>query len=90
MAGDVIPMTPIKTIAEVVADPHLISREMIVPVTMDGTQVQAFGTPMKLSKTPACATGAAPSFGQHNDVVLKGWLGVSATDFDRYVADGVI
>jgi crotonobetainyl-CoA:carnitine CoA-transferase CaiB-like acyl-CoA transferase len=90
MAGDVIPMTPIKTIAEVVADPHLRARDMIVPVQVDGTEVQAFGTPMKLSRTPARATGAAPGFGEHNDVVLKGWLGVSATDYERYVAEGVI
>lgn len=90
MAGDVIPMTPIKTIAEVVADPHLRAREMIVPVQVDGTEVQAFGTPMKLSRTPARASGAAPGFGEHNDVVLKGWLGVSPADYDRYVVEGVI
>jgi len=90
MAGDSIPMTPIKTIAEVVADPHLKAREMIVPVSIDGVQVQAFGTPMKLSRTPACATGSAPGFGEHNEIVLKGWLGISAGDFDRYVDEGVI
>jgi crotonobetainyl-CoA:carnitine CoA-transferase CaiB-like acyl-CoA transferase len=90
MAGDVIPMTPIKTIAEVVADPHLRARDMIVPVHVDGTEVQAFGTPMKLSRTPARARGAAPGFGEHNGVVLKGWLGVSAADYERYVTEGVI
>ncbi|CAN5499784.1 CaiB/BaiF CoA-transferase family protein [soil metagenome] len=90
MAGDVIPMTPIKTIADVVADPHLKARDMIVPVSVDGASVQAFGTPMKLSKTPACATGAAPAFGEHNEVVLKDWLGLSAADYARHVAEGVI
>lgn len=90
IAGDIIPVTPIKTMAEVVADPHLQAREMFVPVQVDGTEVQAFGSPMKLSRTPVRASGAAPAFGEHNAAVLKGWLGLDAADYDRFVAEGVI
>ncbi|WP_233161364.1 MULTISPECIES: CaiB/BaiF CoA-transferase family protein [unclassified Achromobacter] len=90
LAGDIIPMTPIKTIAEVVEDPHLRARDMFVPTQVDGAQVQAFGSPMKLSRTPVQAQGSAPGFGQHNEVVLKGWLGVAAADYERFVAEGVI
>ena len=63
---------------------------MFVPVRVDGTEVQAFGSPMKLSRTPARAPGAAPRFGEHNEIVLKGWLRVDAADYDSYVAEGVI
>ncbi len=90
MAGDAIPLTPIKTIAEVVEDPHLKARGMFVPVRVDGVEVQAFGCPMKLSRTPARASGTAPAIGEHNELVLKGWLGLSATEYTRYVAKGVI
>lgn len=90
MAGDAIPVTPIKTIDEVVADAHLRAREMFVPTRVDGVQVQAFGSPMKLSGTPVRAVGAAPGFGEHNEAVLKGWLGIGAADYERYVAQGVI
>jgi CoA:oxalate CoA-transferase len=90
LAGDDIPMTPIKTMAEVVNDPHLQAREMFVPVQVDGAEVQAFGSPMKLSRTPARTQGAAPNFGEHNEVVLKGWLGLDEAEYDRFVADGVI
>lgn len=90
MAGDDIPLTPIKTIAEVVADPHLKARDMIVPVTVAGMQVQAFGTPMKLSATPANPSGAAPGFGEHNEIVLRQWLGIAQVDYDAYVASGAI
>ncbi|MFD4838535.1 CaiB/BaiF CoA transferase family protein [Achromobacter sp. NPDC058515] len=90
IAGDVIPLTPVKTIAEVVDDPHLKARDMFVPVEVDGAEVQAFGSPMKLSRTPVRAQGSAPGFGEHNEVVLKGWLGVGAADYDRYVAEGVV
>ncbi|MEN4917952.1 CoA transferase [Achromobacter spanius] len=90
IAGDIIPVTPIKTIAEVVDDPHLKARDMFVPIEVDGAAVQAFGSPMKLSRTPVRAQGAAPGFGEHNEMVLKGWLGVAAADYDRYVAEGVV
>ena len=90
LAGDLIPMTPIKTIDEVVADPHLQAREMFVPVQVDGAEVQAFGTPMKLSRTPARARGRAPGFGEHNEVVLRRWLGLDAADYERYRAEGAI
>ncbi|MNT02576.1 formyl-coenzyme A transferase [compost metagenome] len=83
-------MTPIKTIAEVVDDPHLKARDMFVPIEVDGAEIQAFGSPMKLSRTPVRAQGAAPGFGEHNEMVLKGWLGVAAADYDRYVAEGVV
>lgn len=90
LAGDDIPMTPIKTMAEVVNDPHLQVREMFVPVQVDGAEVQAFGSPMKLSRTPVRTQGSAPNFGEHNEVVLKGWLGLGEADYNRFVADGVI
>lgn len=90
LAGDDIPMTPIKTMAEVVNDPHLQVREMFVPVQVDGAEVQAFGSPMKLSRTPVRTQGSAPNFGEHNEVVLKGWLGLAEADYDRFVAEGVI
>ena len=90
LAGDVIPLTPIKTIAEVVNDPHILARQMMVPVQFAGHEVQAFGTPMKLSKTPANAIGSAPGFGEHNEAVLRGWLGVEQGDYASLVKEGVI
>ncbi|WP_269499257.1 CaiB/BaiF CoA transferase family protein [Castellaniella sp. S9] len=90
MAGDAIPLTPIKTIDEVVGDPHLQVRDMFVPVDMDGVAVKVFGSPMKLSKTPVRATGAAPSFGEHNALVFSRWAGLSAADLESLCAEGVI
>jgi CoA:oxalate CoA-transferase len=90
LAGDLIPLTPIKTIAEVVNDPHIQARQMMVPVRVAGQEVQAFGTPMKLSKTPANPIGAAPAFGQHNEAVLRGWLGLGEADYAALAQQGVI
>lgn len=90
LAGDLIPLTPIKTIAEVVHDPHILARGMVVPVQVGGHEVQAFGTPMKLSRTPADPSGAAPGLGEHNRAVLCGWLGLAQAEFDGLARQRVI
>lgn len=90
MAGDIIPLTPIKTIDEVVDDPHLHARGMFMPVHIDGKAVTAFGSPMKLSQTPVRKAGVVPAFGEHNELVLKQWLGLNEQDYQQYVAQGVI
>jgi CoA:oxalate CoA-transferase len=61
-----------------------------VPVRVAGQEVQAFGTPMKLSQTPANAVGAAPGFGEHNEPVLRGWLGVAPDEYASLARQGVI
>ena len=90
MAGDRIALTPIKSIDEVVVDPHLRAREMFVPVQLDGASIEVFGSPIKLSATPALSVGAAPALGQHNREVYIDWLGMSAERFDQLVGTGVV
>ena len=90
MAADRIALTPIKSIDEVVADPHLRAREMFVPVQLDGASIEVFGSPIKLSGTPALAVGAAPALGQHNREVYIDWLGMSPERFKLLVSTGVV
>lgn len=90
MAGERIPLTPVKTIAEVVNDPHLAARNMFVELGLDGASMQGFGTPMKLSKTPAKACGLAPMLGQHNALVLEQWVGLSPEAFALLQQQGVV
>ncbi len=90
MAGDLIALTPIKKIDEVVADPHLRAREMFVNVRMAGSDVEVFGSPIKLSGTPVRAAGAAPALGQHNREIYLDWLGLSVERFEALRGSGVI
>jgi CoA:oxalate CoA-transferase len=69
MAGDRIPLSAVKDIAEVAADPHIAERDMIVDVEYPGGPVGMFGLPVKLSRTPADPRSVAPTPGQHNDDV---------------------
>ena len=90
MAGHRIALTPIKKIDEVVADPHLRAREMFVPVQVAGVAVEVFGSPIKLSGTPARGGGYAPALGQHNREVYVDWLGIPQARFEALQADSVV
>jgi CoA:oxalate CoA-transferase len=90
MAGHRIALTPIKSIDEVVSDPHLRAREMFVDVALGEAEVEVFGSPLKLSGSPVRVDGAAPMLGQHNREVYVEWLGMPAERFASLRASGVI
>jgi len=69
LAGDAIPLSAVKDVSEVVADPQIAAREMVVEVDYPGGPVGLFGQPVKLSATPAQPRARAPRPGQHNDDV---------------------
>ena len=90
MAGHRIALTPVKSIDEVVADPHLRARRMFVDVATSDATVEVFGSPMKLSATPVRDSGPVPSLGQHNREVYVDWLGIPAERYESLLAGGVI
>lgn len=61
-----VPCGPVRTIDQVVDDPHTHHRGMIVD--LDG--YRGTGSPVKLSRTPASYRSRPPSFAQHTDEVL--------------------
>lgn len=90
MAGDKIPLSAIKTIAEVVEDPHIAARNMIVNVPIAGRLLGMFGTPIKLSGTTREIYGEAPLPGEHNAEVLARLAGVTPAELERLKAVGAI
>lgn len=82
---------PVLTSSEVVADPHLECRDMVVAMDRpDGPPVLAPGNPVKLSKVARGPETRVPWLGEHTDEVLVGELGLSPDDLDRLRASGVI
>jgi crotonobetainyl-CoA:carnitine CoA-transferase CaiB-like acyl-CoA transferase len=72
-----VPVAPVKTIPQVVKDPHMWAREMMVK--MDDPvagEIYAPGVTVKMSATPG-RVGPVPTPGQHTDEILTGIL-----DFD--------
>jgi CoA:oxalate CoA-transferase len=90
MVGDAVPLSAIKSIDEVIADPHVQAREMIVDVPVAGQAIAMLGLPIKLSNASVAAHDPAPALGEHNAAVLQGMLDLDDTAFAALVDSGVI
>lgn len=78
-------------IGELVNDPHVRAREMLVE--MDHPQAGRHRVPnsaFKFSLTPARVPGRAPLLGEHNREVLADVLGYDEERIERLTTDGVI
>ena len=66
-----VPVAPVKTIPQVVQDPHMWEREMMVkiPDALAG-EIHAPGVTVKMSATPG-RVGPVPTPGQHTDEILS-------------------
>ena len=90
LTGDRFPLSPIKSMDEVVADPHVRERDMVVSVECQGAHFEVFGNPVKLSGGTLEKGASAPGVGQHNQQVYREWLGLDQRQYDELVARGVI
>ncbi len=75
---------------EVLNDPHLKAREMIV--TVDHPARGEFtmpGSPIQLSESPREYT-PAPLLGQHTEDVLSSWLGYDAAQVEQLREQGIV
>ncbi|MEO5876146.1 MAG: CaiB/BaiF CoA-transferase family protein [Streptosporangiaceae bacterium] len=84
---------PCLTDAEVVTDPHVAARSMLVELPRtDGVAqpVLVPGNPVRMSAAPAVADPRPPWLGEHTDSVLEAELGLSPAQVAALRADGVI
>src|SRR5216110_680047 len=91
LMGDAgVPCGACQDTGEVLADPHLKAREMIVDVDYPtrGTY-QTVGCPIKLSDSPV-AVSRPPLLGEHTDVLLEALCGVEPDEAKRLRQEGVV
>ena len=82
---------PINTLKDVFADPHVIARGMVIEMAhTSGVPVQVIANPVRLSETPADYRTAPPVLGQHTEEILRDLLGMSATQFNKLKAKGIV
>ena len=82
---------PVYSIPQVMADPHVQAREMIVNLDYPG--VKDFPVPgiaLKFSETPGKITKRAPMLGEHNEEVYSELLGLSQNEVTKLRQEGVI
>jgi len=82
---------PVNDIAQVVNDPHIVERDMVVEVDHSRAgKLKVVGTPMKFSRTPCKIEKASPDVGQHSMEVLNGLLGISIKEIEDLQNNKVI
>jgi crotonobetainyl-CoA:carnitine CoA-transferase CaiB-like acyl-CoA transferase len=85
-----VPVGPVNSIAEALADPQTLARGMVVDlVHPQAGMTRALGCPIHFSKTPTAITRAAPLLGEHTREVLREH-GYADADVDAFVAAGVV
>ena len=83
-----VPAGPVKTIEQMLADPQVHARDMVVDLTHPRAgETQAIGCPIKFSVTPSRVTRPAPMLGQHTSEVL-GEFGFGADEIRELIAAG--
>lgn len=91
LAGDVIPLTVISTIGEVVDDHRTAERDMVVEADYGSLGIlRMVGQPIKLSETPANPSRRANRFAEHADRVLTAFAGYDAARLAELRAAGVL
>jgi crotonobetainyl-CoA:carnitine CoA-transferase CaiB-like acyl-CoA transferase len=88
-----IASAPVQTASEVVADPHLEGRHMLVEMERtDGVErpILIPGNPVKLSKVAEGPESRVPWVGEHTRSILTDELGLAEDAIDKLVADGVV
>lgn len=81
---------PVSNFAEMLADPQVRHREMVVQMADGkGRQLTMLGNPVKLRATPPTLRTPPPELGQHTDVVLA-TLGYSQADIAGLRERGVV
>jgi crotonobetainyl-CoA:carnitine CoA-transferase CaiB-like acyl-CoA transferase len=85
-----VPVGPVNKIGDMLADPQVAAREMVVEVDHPRAgRVKALGMPIKFSDTPGTIERPAPLLGEHSREILA-QLGYSDTDIERLQAEGAI
>ena len=69
LSGAGVPCGRVRTINDVLADPQLAARDMLVEVPAGRETVRVPGNPIKLSGVPGIDSGPAPSLGEHTEEV---------------------
>ena len=86
-----VPCAPVRTLKEVVNDPHLHQRGMLQWIDHPELgRIVVQSSPMRYDGTPQLPHQPSRRLGEDNEGVLTGWLGLSRDDVARLAKEGVI
>ena len=85
-----VPVGPIYSVEDMLADPHYNARGMFEQVEIDGEPLKIPAIMPKLSATPGRTDFPGGAIGDHNDEVLQGILSLSEEEIAALRKEGVI
>ena len=86
-----VPCAPVQTIDQVFHAPQVLHRKMLLDVDHPTAgKIRMAGIPVKFSDTPAAVRKPPPLLGQHNEEVLRNWLGMSAAAIEELKKEKII
>lgn len=85
-----VPVGPIYSVADMVADPHYQARGLFETVEVDGEPLKIPAILPRLEGTPGRTDWPGGAVGSHNEEILGGLLGLSGAELASLRAEGVI
>jgi len=85
-----VPVGPIYSVEDMMADPQYQARGMFERVEIDGRPLKIPAILPKLADTPGRTDWPGLAIGSHNDEILRGILGLDEARIEQLRADGVI
>ncbi len=86
-----VPCGRVNTARDIVNDPHIRAREMLVDMPYPGVgTVPLPGIPVKLSETPGKIENRAPAIGEHNETVYGQLLDLTGQELESLKNAGII
>ena len=70
-----VPCAPIRDMAGVMTDPQLVARNMLHVMRDGDDSFRSAGTPLRFNGRQPELSDRAPALGEHNESVLREWLG---------------
>ncbi len=91
LRGAGIPCGPINNLAQVLSEPQVLARKMVVDVDVPvAGPTKVTGVPIKLSETPGSVRTPPPTLGQHTEEVLESVLGMDEAQRNALRQEGVV
>lgn len=86
-----VPFGPVNTVADIAADPHAKTRQMIVEAPdEDGATLPMEGVFPRMVDTPGTVRYAGKSIGADNDEIYREQLGYSQETLDALIREGIV
>ncbi len=85
---DRIPIAPINTVDKALADPQILSRNMVPEIDYgNGKKLKIIGNPIKMSEMEQEKFKPAPRLGEHTEEILRELLHYSSEDIERLIQE---